>query len=123
MRLVFDLDESLCTGRHQDAQPIEGMGELLRALRAQGHQVIIQTARGMGTSQGSVGKAIALVGLITLQQLQDWGFEYDEILFGKPAGDLYYDDKMTDLQTLRMLAYVQSEHDTLSDRTSGEAGR
>jgi hypothetical protein len=105
VRLALDLDATLCTGYPYDqAVPLPGKKELLHNLREQGHVVAIHTARGMGSSGNSVGKAVALYGLLTLQQLRDWGFEYDEIWFGKPSYDLVVDDKMTDFQRLEALA-------------------
>lgn len=101
MRICFDLDDTLCHGSkavngltdYTDCWPHVTAAGMLRNLRAQGHVVIIQTARGMSTAGGKVGTVIKNVGLLTLQQLEEWGFEYDEIYFGKPSADLYVDDK------------------------------
>ncbi len=102
MRICFDLDETLCTGYpYSDAKPLPGSKELLLRLHADGHKIIIQTARGMGRADGNIGKALATIGELTLQQLSSWGFVYDEIYFGKPAADLYVDDKS--LSTIKAL--------------------
>lgn len=94
MRICFDLDNTLCCGvPYYEAVPVPGASQLLRELRRQGHTVIIQTARGMGSSDGNPGKAIAQEGAQVFEQLDAWGFEYDELYFGKPAADLYVDDK------------------------------
>jgi len=103
MRICFDLDETLCTGYpYSESKPLPGSKDLLLQLRNDGHQIVIQTARGMGRSDGNIGKALAAVAEITLQQLSSWGFVYDEIYFGKPAADLYVDDKS--LPTIKALA-------------------
>lgn len=94
MRLCFDLDTTLCIGRpYEEAIPLPGAADLLRTLKTHGHYIIIDTARGMGSSNGSVGRAIASIGELTLTQLKEWGFEYDELHFGKPSADIYIDDK------------------------------
>jgi capsule biosynthesis phosphatase len=101
MRICFDLDGTLCDGElsgesgtdYSECQPIPGAADILRSLRSQGHTVIIQTARGMGSTHGNVGAAQAKVAAITFEQLEAWGFEYDEIYFGKPSAELYIDDK------------------------------
>jgi hypothetical protein len=94
MRICFDLDETLCTGYpYSESKPLSGSKELLLQLRSDGHQIIIQTARGMGRSDGNMGKALAAIAKLTLEQLERWGFVYDEIYFGKPNADLYIDDK------------------------------
>tara|TARA_Y100000034_G_scaffold120718_1_gene163992 strand:+ start:110 stop:475 length:366 start_codon:yes stop_codon:yes gene_type:complete len=101
MRICFDLDGTLCRGSkvvdgvtdYSTCEPLPNAAQYLQATRGQGHTVIIQTARGMSTAAGRVGVAQKNIGLLTLQQLADWGFEYDEIYFGKPSADLYVDDK------------------------------
>jgi hypothetical protein len=47
----------------------------------------------MGRSGGCVGQATAAIGSLTLRQLNEWGFVYDEIYFGKPDADIFIDDK------------------------------
>jgi len=94
MRICVDLDKTLCTGKpYVEAVPFEGAAEFLRNLKEDGHTIILYTARGMGRNNGDAGKAVADIGLITLKQLEEWGFVYDEIYFGKPAADFYIDDK------------------------------
>ena len=94
MRICFDLDLTLCTGKpYATAEPLEGAVELCRRLRAEGHTVIIQTARGAGTASYNPGLQLATIGRMTLEQLDCWGLEYDEIYFGKPSADVYVDDK------------------------------
>lgn len=105
MRICIDLDKTLCVGRpYKDAVPFTGAADFLRLLKKQGHTIIIHTARGMGRNNGDAGKAVKDIGLITLSQLEDWQFVYDEIYFGKPAADLYIDDK-----ALLAVSYSQLE--------------
>ena len=94
MRICFDLDETLCSGKPYDtAQPIIKNINLLKELKCEGHTIIIYTARGMGRTGSNSGKSVALVGKLTFEQLEKWGVTYDEIHFGKPSADLYIDDK------------------------------
>ena len=46
----------------------------------------------MKTTQSNQGLVTARVGAITLQWLERYGVEYDEIYFGKPWADIYIDD-------------------------------
>ena len=46
----------------------------------------------MKSCDHNVGKVVARQGLITLEWLARYGFEYDEIWFGKPHCDIYVDD-------------------------------
>lgn len=110
MRIAIDLDDTLCWGKpYEAAQPLPGAKELLARLRAQGHTVIIYTARGMNCCAGNVAKAIAQIGKLTLDQLDQWGFEYDEIAFGKIAYDVLVDDK-----ALMLVSIEQVERDLQS---------
>ncbi|MBM08023.1 MAG: capsular biosynthesis protein [Magnetovibrio sp.] len=93
MRICFDLDGTLCTGNYDEAQPLPGIKELLIRLKDEGHVIIIHTARGMNTNRANIGKVTATLAKLTLEQLDKWEFVYDEVIFGKPAADLYVDDK------------------------------
>ena len=94
MRICFDLDDTLCYGKpYETAKPLPGRAKLLSSLRQQGHSIIIYTARFMNTCSGNTGQVVKNIGKLTLEQLDEWGFEYDEIYFGKPNADIYVDDK------------------------------
>ena len=98
MRIVIDLDGTICPVRKEgesyaDLQPFPGAKQKIRDLRAQGHYIIIQTARNMQTCGSCLGKVIKNVGKITLEWLDKHEIEYDEIYFGKPNGEIYIDDR------------------------------
>ncbi|MVO98835.1 5' nucleotidase, NT5C type [Paenibacillus lutrae] len=97
MRVVIDLDGTICTFRgegqtYADVTPIPGALDALRRMKSEGHYLIIHTARHMKTCGGNVGEVVAKVGAITLDWLRIHEVPYDEIVFGKPQGDLYVDD-------------------------------
>jgi capsule biosynthesis phosphatase len=97
MRIVVDLDGTICHLKHQDesysqVQPIPGAVTALRRLKEEGHEIIIYTARNMKTFNGNTGKVIANIGAITMDWLNKHQVPHDEIVFGKPYGDLYIDD-------------------------------
>jgi hypothetical protein len=46
----------------------------------------------MKTHKYNLGAVIKDIGLITLEQLNNFDIPYDEILFGKPLADFYIDD-------------------------------
>ena len=59
LRFVFDLDNTLCTGPkvsgdYSTAEPIPRNIAYLKQLHAQGHYIIIATARRMRTHAGKV---------------------------------------------------------------------
>ena len=97
MRICFDLDGVICELRtngesYADLKPVSGAVEKLKALKAAGHTIIINTGRHMKTCQGNVGLVLARQGQVTLAWLARYGIPYDEIYFGKPWADVYVDD-------------------------------
>jgi capsule biosynthesis phosphatase len=97
-RFCFDLDNTLVTpprtpGDYSTCEPIKNMIAYVRKLYAEGHFIIIHTARRMRTHRGNVGAVVADVGLQTLVQLQRFDVPYHELIFGKPYADFYIDDK------------------------------
>jgi capsule biosynthesis phosphatase len=97
VRICIDLDGVVCKLRqpgqdYADLEPVDGAPEALRALRAAGHVVILSTARHMKTCEGNVGLVVARLGKITLDWLDRYEIEFDEIHFGKPHADVYIDD-------------------------------
>ncbi|MFC5407318.1 HAD hydrolase family protein [Cohnella soli] len=97
MRIVVDLDGTICELKQEnqsysDVLPLPGAAETLRAWKEEGHTIIIHTARNMRTAGGNIGIAVANIGKTTLDWLEQYRIPYDEIVFGKPQGDLYIDD-------------------------------
>ena len=88
----FDIDGTICTitdGKYKEAEPYQDRISQLNKLHEEGNKIILFTARG--TSTGIDWKDI------TIAQLDKWGVNYDELLFGKPEADFFVDDKATDL--------------------------
>ena len=88
----IDIDGTICSISLEDyslAQPYENRIKQINKLYEEGNKIIIHTARG------------SLTGLdhseLTIKQLKNWGVNYHEISFGKPAADYYIDDKAKDI--------------------------
>jgi hypothetical protein len=93
LRVCFDLDCTLLAapsipGDYATCVPIEDNVACLRALHAQGHTIILLTERGMASSGGSVGAAVADVAAATLASLTKHKIPYHELCFGKPVAQL-----------------------------------
>jgi len=102
--LVMDLDDTICFTNHDGktteekygilkAQPAVLMIEALQKAKDQGYRIVIHTARRMLTHDGDINKIIEDVGPLTEEWLQHYGVPYDEIVWGKPYGVYYVDDK------------------------------
>jgi capsule biosynthesis phosphatase len=98
LRLCFDVDNTVLLykdvgGSYRDCKPVARIVQLIRRLKAEGHTIVLYTARGMATANSNVGQLQAAVGRDTFESLAQVGVPYDEIYFGKPHADVYVDDK------------------------------
>lgn len=112
-RLIFDLDDTLCTtqnGDYANAQPITEVIEKLRDYHRQGFTIVINTSRNMRTYQGNIGA----INKNTLPIIIDWlrrhDIPYDELYVGKPwcgFEGFYVDDKAIRPNELVKLSYAE----------------
>ena len=98
MRIVIDLDGTISPLKkdgdsYADLVPFPGAVDRLKAWKAEGHYIIVQTARNMGTQESNLGKVMKNVGKVTLDWLDRYEVPYDEVYFGKPNGQIYIDDR------------------------------
>lgn len=106
MIYVIDLDDTICFPDHSKtdtyskytlAKPNEKMIERIRRLKNDGCTIIIHSARRMLTHKGNIEAIEKDVGSVTRQWLTEHAVPYDELIFGKPYGDFYIDDKAVNL--------------------------
>lgn len=96
MRIVFDLDGTLCTdtkGEYSSAMPIPSRIAAVNSRYDSGDHVTIMTARGMGRTGDNADAAKELFEELTKSQLLEWGVKYHRLILGKPSADMYVDDK------------------------------
>lgn len=116
MRVCFDLDNTLVTypqvpGDYSTVKPVERMIALARKMKADGHTIIIHTARRMATHKNNVAAAIRDIGAVTFRTLEDLDIPCDEILFGKPIADMYIDDRAVNpyRDSVELMGYLHPE--------------
>ena len=91
MVIYVDIDNTICRPTGDDvtdyskSEPISDRIDLINSIYAQGHEVVYWTARGTKTGIDWL--------LITENQLANWGAKYTSLKMGKPAYDLFIDDK------------------------------
>lgn len=89
MIYCFDLDDTLCSGsaalKYEEAKPFSNRIDRVNQLYDAGNTIKIFTARGSET--GIDWRPV------TEEQLSRWGVRYHVLLLGKPAADVYVDDK------------------------------
>ena len=97
MVYVFDIDDTICkkeldTG-YESSEPIFERIDIINYLYDMGNTIILHTARGMGRHNNDAEAATKQFYNMTKAQLSDWGVKYHTLFMGKPAGDIYVDDK------------------------------
>ena len=96
MIFVFDIDGTICSntgGNYGFAVPYLKRIKKINSLYDDGHTIIFQTARGMGRSNNNIKFACDNFYEVTRKQLEGWGVKFHRLFLGKPAGDIYIDDK------------------------------
>tara|TARA_X000000950_G_C13767970_1_gene599722 strand:+ start:656 stop:1003 length:348 start_codon:yes stop_codon:yes gene_type:complete len=94
--ICFDIDGIICktvNGDYEKSTPINKNIDFINSLNRKKIKVILYTARYMGRTNNNKKKSIKFVKKMTINQLKLWKLNYDEIFFGKPAFDLFIDDK------------------------------
>ena len=93
---VFDIDGTICSQTHGDYSEARPWAERIRVINNlydKGNQIVLYTARGMGSSGNNVIIAKQKWETFTKAQLLDWNVKYHLLVMGKPSGDIYIDDK------------------------------
>ena len=94
---VFDIDGTICTHTidktYLDIKPYSDRVQVINSLYDEGHEIIFYTARGMGRHKNNTAKAFKEFYDMTTKQLESWEIKYNQLFLGKPAGDIYVDDK------------------------------
>lgn len=97
MNYVFDIDGTICStvtdGDYQNSKPFYDRIEKINQLYDEGHTIKYLTARGMGRHKDSGIMAHKEFYDLTYNQLKSWGCKFHYLIMGKPAGDIYIDDK------------------------------
>lgn len=98
MKVIIDLDDTLSKTEDRDyehSQPIQSVIDKLGEMRETFNdvEVVLHTARGMNSCKGDVKMAEKKNRPAIERFLQRYGIKVDRIIFGKPLGDLYIDDK------------------------------
>jgi len=96
MTYVIDIDGTICTQSNPDyenASPMQENIDKINSLYDIGHTIVYHTARGMGRTNNNPSEATSLLYDMTRKQLNGWGVKYHRLFLGKPAGDVYVDDK------------------------------
>jgi capsule biosynthesis phosphatase len=99
---VFDLDGTIFTGDYESPVPNWSVIWDMQALFRRGARIVIFTARGMNTARERfpdhsrahwAEEAERMWCDRVCSLLAEHSVPYHELLFGKPSGDVYVDDK------------------------------
>jgi uncharacterized HAD superfamily protein len=97
---VIDIDGTICDkdvcredGNYETSIPKKNRITKINELYDEGHIIKYFTARGMGRHKDSRVLAHKDMYDLTYNQLKSWGCKFHHLIMGKPAGDVYIDDK------------------------------
>lgn len=99
---IVDVDGTICIASlkkggnsydYANAKPIKAVIKKIRALKADGHIIILNSARGMRTFHGNHEDIEKNVRPIMIEWLKKHDVPYDDLILGKPWGpNVYYID-------------------------------
>lgn len=93
---VFDIDDTISIHTNRDyknAKPIQPVIDKINFLHDSGCYIKLFTGRGMHSCNGDLKLIKERNEDILVTWLNDHNVKYDELIFGKPLGDVYVDDK------------------------------
>lgn len=96
MRAVFDLDDTICVHKNRDypnAEPIFPVIEKMRLMKNDGWEIVVYSARGQVSCHGNLVEIERKNRSVVENWLKAHDVPFDELIFGKPLGDIYVDDK------------------------------
>lgn len=109
---VFDIDDTICNNKNRDyenAIPINEVINKINYLYDNGAKITLYTSRGMVSCNGDLEKIISKNKNVLESWLKKNNVKYHDLVFGKPLGDLYIDDK-----AMNVREFVNQEFGLLS---------
>ena len=94
--ICFDIDGVICNTKglnYKNSKPIKKNILKINQLYIRGFYIKIFTARFMGRNNENITKARKMDAKLTYKQLNKWGLNYHELIFGKPTYDIFVDDR------------------------------
>ncbi|MBO7079505.1 MAG: hypothetical protein J6W64_06825 [Bacilli bacterium] len=107
---VFDIDDTICNNKNRDyanAIPFEEVINKINYLYDNGATIKLYTSRGMVSCNGDIEKIITKNKSILEKWLKKNKVKYNELIFGKPLGDLYVDDKAMNVRDFTKQEFKQ----------------
>lgn len=93
---IFDIDGTILQAHNRDyenAEPIQPMIDAINYLHGSGANIIFHTARGQLSKNGDMDRIERENRPVLEKWLEDHNVHYDHLLFNKPYGAWYIDDK------------------------------
>lgn len=109
---VFDIDDTICNNKNRDyenAIPYKEVIDKINYLYANGATIKLYTSRGMVSCNGDIEKIIAKNKDVLERWLEKNNVKYNELIFGKPLGDMYIDDKAISVRD-----FLKEDYEVLS---------
>lgn len=102
LRIVFDIDDTICDNNNRDYANAIPKTEVINKINSlydsNEYEIVLFTARGMKSCNGDLEKIIKKNKKVLEEWLKQHCVKYHELIFGKPLGDLYVDDKCMEVR-------------------------
>lgn len=121
MRIVFDVDNTICVHTNRDyvnASPVYPMIDKINKLHGQGVEIWLYTSRGQNSCNGDLALIIERNEAILVDWLERHGVCYDKLLFGKPLADFYVDDGAMSIKE-----FMKSDFEVLKGNSNSQVLR
>ena len=106
---LFDLDNTLCTTKknyYKNSKPIKKMIDRVNLLKNKGHIIKIFTSRYMGRNNENYKFVKKKYYKETIEFLNKWEIEFDELILGKPSYDFFIDFKFFNFKEKKTLKII-----------------
>lgn len=102
IRVVIDVDDTISTNIRRlsydkCAPKLDVINKINKLHDELGYTIVLYTARGMVSCDGDLERIVAKNERVLKDWLDRNDVHYDELVFGKPIGDIYVDDKALDV--------------------------
>lgn len=108
--LVFDIDDVICVHKDRDyanAKPMTKVIDKINHMHSLGYYIKLYTARGQHSCDGNLDLIIKRNEKTLKTWLKKHNVLYNELIFGKPLGDWYIDDKALSLNDFMDAKFIK----------------
>ena len=108
--IIVDVDGTVCEAINRDyenAVPIQPVIDKINYLYKHGYTITLYTSRGMNSCHGDIARILEKNEGTLKNWLHKNGVLYHKLIFGKPLGDWYVDDRSLSVSDFVKMPFVE----------------